>query len=109
MTGVLVTGLAVVLLVLGWDDARKVAAIVSTLAAVAGVGVAILALLPGGVSRGPRAEVLGTGRASSGRGGHANSGFLGRSRSHRGDVRVRRTGDADASQGGDANTGIRFD
>ncbi|WP_218004838.1 hypothetical protein [Actinomadura macra] len=107
VTAVLVAGLAVVLLVLKWNDANKVAVVVSTLAAVAAVGVAVVAVLPGGGPRG--ALVSRTGRAISGRGGRANSGFAGRSRSHRGDVQVRRTGDADASKGGDANSGIQFD
>jgi hypothetical protein len=99
--------LAVILLVLRWDDANKVAVIVSVLAAVAAIGVGIWAALPT-VSRDGRVRASRTGRASAGVGGRANSGVSGPVDSLPGDVRVDRTGDANAREGGDANTGIQL-
>ena len=98
--------LAVVLVVLRWDDANKVAVVVSTLAAVGAIGVGIWAALPGISGKGMR--VSRTGRATAGPGGQANSGVSGPAGSLLGDIRVDRTGDADASKGGDANTGIQL-
>ena len=104
-TGV-VAGLAVLLVALRWDSANKIALVVSTLAAVAAVGVAIWAAMP--ASSGKGARLSRTGRATTERGGRANSGFAGPAASLPGDVAVDRTGDADASSGGDANTGIQL-
>lgn len=105
-TAGVVTGLGVLLVALRWDSANKIALMVSTLAAVAAVGVAIWAAMS--TSGGKGARVSRTGRATTGRGGRANSGFAGPAASLRGDVAVDRTGDADASSGGDANTGIQL-
>jgi hypothetical protein len=95
----------VVAVVLQWDEANKVALVVSAVSAVAAVGVAVWAAVPavrpnGGI------WVSRTGRAT---GGRANTGVAGPAGSLTGDVRVDRTGDADAPRGDDANTGIRLD
>jgi hypothetical protein len=107
-TAGVVAVLAVVLVVLRWDDANKVAVVVSALAAVAAVGVAIWAALPA-VRPGGGIRVSRTGRATAGPGGRANTGVAGPAGSLPGDVQVDRTGDADGSDGGDANTGVRLD
>ncbi len=105
VTALVVAALAAVLLVLRWDDASKVSVVVSALAAVAAVGVAIWAALPHG---GPRAglRVSRTGSARAGMKGRANSGIEGPAGSLRHDVQVTRTGEA---EGGSANTGVRLD
>lgn len=108
-TAGLVAVLGVLLAVAGWDDANKIAVVVSTLAAVAGVGVAIWAGLPAvSAVSGRGTRVSRTGRAAAGAGGRANSGVYGPASSLSGDVTVDRTGDADASGGGDANTGVQL-
>ena len=105
-TAGVVAVLGVLLTVVGWDNANKIAVVVSTLAAVAGVGVAIWAALPAVSGKGIR--VSRTGRATAGPGGRANSGVSGPASSLSGDVAVDRTGNADAANGGDANTGIQL-
>jgi hypothetical protein len=105
-TAAVVAGLAVLLVVLRWDSANKIAVIVSVLAAVAAVGVAIWAALP--AVSGKNVRVSRTGRALAGPGGRANSGVSGPAGSLPEDVLVDRTGEADASSGGDANTGIQL-
>jgi hypothetical protein len=103
-TAGVVAVLAVVLVFLRWDDANKVAVVVSSLAAVAAVGVAIWAALPAVSGRG--IWVSRTGKATAGRGGRANTGLSGSPGAVSGESRVDRTGDAKAPEGGDANTGI---
>jgi hypothetical protein len=103
-----VAALAIVLVVLRWNDASKVAVVVSALAAVAAIGVGVWAALPSVSARGG-AGVSQTGRATAGPGGRANSGISGPAGSLPDALRAERTGDADASGGGDANTGIRLD
>jgi hypothetical protein len=105
-TAGVVAVLAVLLVVFRWDSANKVAVVVSALAAVAAVGVAIWAALPAVSGKGWR--VSRTGRATVGSGGRANSGVSGPTGSLPDDVLVHRTGDADASNGGDANSGIQL-
>jgi hypothetical protein len=102
-----VAALAVLFVVLQWERANKVATVVSCLAAVTAVGVAIWAALPG---RGGRVtmKVRDAGRATSGQGGTASTGIKGPAAQFTGDISVERTGDADASTGGDANTGIQL-
>ena len=102
-----VAALAVMLAVVRWDDANKVAVVISALAAVAAIGVGICAA-PAGASSGGGSRVSRTGRATAGRGGWANTGVSGPAGSLPAGVRVDRTGDADAPDGGDANTGIRL-
>jgi hypothetical protein len=106
-TAGVVAVLAVLLVVFRWDSANKIAVVVSALAAVAAVGVAIWAALPA-MSSGKGVRVSRTGRATAGRGGRANSGFSGPASSLSDDVMVDRTGDADASGGGDANSGVQL-
>jgi hypothetical protein len=105
-TAGVVAVLAVLLLTVPWDSANKVAVVVSTLAAVAAIGVGIWAALPSASGGGLR--VSRTGRATAGPGGRANSGVSGPARSLPETVVVSETGDADASQGGDANSGIQI-
>jgi hypothetical protein len=107
-TFVTVAGLAVVLTVLRWDAANKVATAASALAGVAAVGLAVWAALPA-FSAGARVHVSGTGKATAGSRGQANSGVSGPGGSMPGQVRVDQTGDADASGGGAANTGVQLD
>ena len=68
-----VAGLLAWLAVAKWDSASKVATVVSALAAVAAVGVAVWAALPGS---GPTLRVIAarTGRATARGGGRATSG-----------------------------------
>ena len=105
-TAGVVTTLAVLLVLLRWDSANKIAVVVSALATVAAVGVAVWAALPAVSGMGVR--VSRTGRATAGSGGRANSGVFGPAGSLPNDVLVDRTGDADASNGGDANSGIQL-
>jgi len=105
-TAGVVAVLGVLLVLLGWNSANKIAVVVSALAAVAAVGVAVWAALPTVSGKGLR--VSRTGRATAGPGGCANSGVSEPAGSLPDDVLVDRTGDADASKGGDANSGIQL-
>lgn len=105
-TAGVVAVLAVLLVLLRWDSANKIAVVVSALAAVAAIGVAIWAALPTVSGKGMR--VSRTGRATAGPGGLANSGVLGPADSLPNNVQVERTGDAHASDDGEANTGIQL-
>jgi hypothetical protein len=98
--------LAVVLALLRWDSANKIAVVVSALAAVAAVGVAIWAALP---AMSPRQgmRVSRTGGTVAGLGSPANPEVSGTGDSLPGDLRVERTEDPEASDGRDASTGIR--
>jgi hypothetical protein len=106
-TAGVVAVLAVLLVALRWDSANKIAVVVSTLAAVAAIGVGIWAALPGVSGGGMRASR--TGRAIAGPGGRANSGISGPAGSLPAAVVVDRTGDAEAPDGGAANSGIQLD
>src|SRR5215831_6835860 len=106
-TAGVVAALAVMLAVVRWDDANKVAVVISALAAVAAIGVGICAA-PQAASSGGGIRVSRTGRARAGRGGRANTGYQGQRGLLPDAVRVNRTGDADAPDGGDANTGIQL-
>ena len=86
-----------VLAVVQWDRANQIAIAASALAAVAAVGVAISAALPG-IS--PTIRVTGTGRAVAGSGGRANTGLAGPAADLGTRVEVEDTSDADASGGG---------
>jgi Kef-type K+ transport system membrane component KefB len=100
-----VAGLAGWFALAKWDDANKVATVLSALGAVAAVGVAVWIALR--AAPGPSVRVSQTGRATASS-GEANSGFRssgGREVNH---VRVDGTGDAE-SAGGEANSGVRFD
>jgi len=98
-----VAGLAGWFAVARWDQASWVATVVSTLAAVAGVGVAVWAALPRSEERAVR--VSDTGSSVAGRGGTATSGLTGPVAGLSGRIEVERTGPADASGGGNATTG----
>jgi hypothetical protein len=106
-TAGVVAALALALMVLRWSDASKVAVVLSALAAVAAVGVAVWAALPT-VRPGGGIRVSRTGRATAGPGGRANTEVIWPKGSLQGDVQVDQTGNADASGGGDADTGIRL-
>lgn len=101
-SGVVVAVLAVLFLVLEWDDANKIATSVSALAGVAAVGVAVWAAWPVVAEGRSGVRVSRTGKATAGPGGRANTG-LSAGGSVPDGVRVDRTGDA---EGGDANSGV---
>ncbi|MEV4371862.1 hypothetical protein AB0J71_32660 [Nonomuraea sp. NPDC049637] len=105
VTAALVVIAAVVLAVLRWDDANKLASSLSALAGLAAVGVGIYAALPS--SARTRVRVSRTGRAVA-NGGTANTGVSGTT-AVAGEVQVDHTGDARASGRGDANTGLHLD
>jgi hypothetical protein len=105
VTAAVVVVVAVVLAVLRWDEANKLASALSALAGLAAVGVGVWAALPGSALG--RIRASRTGKAVARRGGSANTGVSGKGDAA-GDVRADHTGDADAS-GGDANTGVRLD
>ena len=107
VTCVMVAGLGV-WFVLAWAQADRLAMVVSALAAVATVGTGVWAAVRERGSGGS-IRVSGTGKATAGRDGGANSGVRGGTLGGRGWMRVKNTGNADASGGGDANTGIRWD
>lgn len=104
VTCVVVAGLAVVFGVVQWDRANRIAVVVSALAAVAAVGVAVWAALPS--RTGTTVTADGTGDAVAGKGGTANTGVKVSATGLPNRVEAKRTGKADASWGGDANTGI---
>lgn len=83
----------------------RLVSMLSALAGVASVGVAVWAGLPG---QGARVRVSNTGRAVAGAGGRAVSGVTGPADEVPGGVEVDRSGEADASAGGDATSGIRL-
>ncbi|MGX7827879.1 hypothetical protein ACTG9Q_22605 [Actinokineospora sp. 24-640] len=105
MTCALVAGLGGWFAVARWDQADRVAAIVSALGAVAAVGVAVWAAVR--APQGASVRVSRTGDATA-HGGQANTGVSGEARHLAGPVVAEKTGDAAASGDGDANTGIRL-
>jgi hypothetical protein len=106
-TASFVVGLAILMVIFRWDSANKIAVVVSALAAVAAVGVAIWAALPV-MSSDKGIQVSRTGRATAGSGGHANTGFSGPANSLPDSAVVDQTGEANASNGKDANSGIQL-
>ncbi|MGH3176679.1 MAG: hypothetical protein ACRDPF_22805 [Streptosporangiaceae bacterium] len=103
-TAVVVVVLAAIFMVVRWDTANELAVVISALAAVASLGVAVWAALPAVSGRGIRA--IRTGQATVGAGGEANTGYKGPSGVQPGEITVDRSGDASAPEGGSANTGI---
>ena len=102
--GVLLIGLTVV----SWDDASRIATIVSTVAAVAALGVAVWAALPAAAAAKGRSRASLTGEAvARGKGSSANAGIIAPADGS-GEQEAHRTGRADAADGGQANTGIRW-
>jgi hypothetical protein len=103
VTCVVVGALAAVFAVSQWDQANRIATVSSALAAVAALGVAVWAALPGS---GPGARVSRTGTATAGGpGSRANTGVSGAA-SMPGAVVADHTGDARATNGGSANSGV---
>jgi len=108
ITSLAVAGLLAWFAVAKWDSASKVATIVSTLAAVATVGVAAWAALPASA----RAQVISasrTGKAVAHRNSQATTGVRAPARTADGTVRAEQTGDAEAFDGSDATSGVKLD
>ncbi|MEV1083738.1 hypothetical protein AB0I98_36935 [Streptomyces sp. NPDC050211] len=108
---IVVTGLAVAATggLLAMTKSSWTATVLSALAAVAAVGVAVWAALPGSSSRPETSiRVSGSGPARSGPGGSANTGLTGPVTGLRGSMDVERSGAADASDGGNASSGINL-
>lgn len=99
VTCVVVTGLAALFAFGPWDAAGRIGTVLSVLAAVAAVGVAVWAGLPHGTA-GSLASRTGAATAS-GPGSLANSGVIGSDTST-----AEATGDARADGGGSANSGV---
>ena len=104
VTSVLVAGLGGYFAVAQWDNANRVATVSSALGAVAAVGVAVWAATR--TVDTVSIAVTGTGNATAGKRGVANTGVRGLVD---GAVTVRDTGDAKATRGGEANTGVQPD
>jgi hypothetical protein len=102
LTCVVLAGLGTAFAVMRWQHANRIATVASALAAVAAVGVAVWAALPGAAVA-PRASRTGTATAR-GRGSWANTGVAGPA-TH-GAAVATRTGAAEAADGGKANTGV---
>lgn len=102
LTCVLVAALGSAFAILRWEDANRLATMASALGAVAAVGVAVWAALPG-ITAGGRARKTGK-AAARGRGSRANTGITGSGQL----ARVDCTGEAEAEDGGTANTGVDF-
>lgn len=99
--------LAGLFILLRWEQANKLATVMSALAGVTAVGVAVWAALTGtGTREGARVNISGTGRAVAGPRGRAVTGLSSPTEALPGDTKVHRTGEADASSGGDAVSGI---
>lgn len=119
MTCGLVTGLAAVFAVVGWEQADRVASVVSALTSVGALGVGVWVLLPRSVPETrehPRPEAgpagagttatVRTGTATAnGPGSRANTGVIGTPPTP-GPMIASGTGDAHATGGGIANSGI---
>ena len=103
-----VAGLGLWLTVTKWDSASKIALVVSTLASVAAVGVALWAAWPSSrPASGARASR--TGKALARGSGSATSGIVAPVQEAPGLLEADRTGDADARAGGEATSGIRLE
>jgi hypothetical protein len=102
-TCAVVLALGVTFVFVSVDTGNRIVTIVAAVAAVAAVGVAVWAALPGRRHGGLAVAVRGTGKATAGPNGVANTGFIGSTGST---IEVQDTGDA---SGGDANTGVRLD
>jgi hypothetical protein len=107
-TGLLVIGVAALLVALRWESAERIATSISALAAVAAVGVAVWAAVPHSRER-PRSgvRVTRTGSATAEAGGKAVSGLSSSAPLPDVPIAVEETGDAKAMGGGDATSGFR--
>ena len=103
-TCLMVAGLAGWFAVAKWDQASRIATVISALGAVAAVGVAVWAALPRSDNE-RTIRVSDTGSATARPGGSATSGRTGPGAGLSGRIVVERTGPADASEGGTATTG----
>lgn len=112
VTCAVVAGLGVWFAVAKWDQADKVATVVSALGAVAAVGVALWTALrgsPGQAGGTGGVRLSGAGKAAAtGPGSSAVSGVRAKAGGP-GSVEVRDTGDAKASGGGSAVSGVHLD
>ncbi|MER6815976.1 hypothetical protein ABT299_42480 [Spirillospora sp. NPDC000708] len=105
ITCVVVAVLAVLLCVLSWDWANKVAASVSALASVAAVGIAVWTVLAR--ESGTRVRIHNSGDATATRGGKASTGVRGPADAM-GEAVVEDSGNAKASDAGEASTGVNL-
>ncbi len=103
-TALVVAGLGTTFALLQWDASSRLATVLSALAAIASIGVAVWAALPG---TGHRLHVAHTGAASAAAGGRANSGVIATAATTGCGIDVSHTGQAQASDGGNANTGVQ--
>jgi hypothetical protein len=101
-----VAALAAIFALAGWDQADRIAIVVAGLVAVAALGVAVWAALPGERSAGMRVSHTGSARAT--KRGIATTGMSGTAHPAR-PVEVEHTGPADASEGGEATSGVHLD
>jgi hypothetical protein len=108
VTFLLVAGLGAWFAVARWDEANKVAAILSALGAVAAVGVAVWTALRS-MQSGSSTTIQKTGHARADSGGDANTGLRGKSGRAPLSTRLKRTGDAEATDGGSANSGVHLE
>jgi hypothetical protein len=106
LTASVVAALVAIFVWVGWDQAGRIATVIAGLVAVAALGVAVWAALPGGRSAGIRVSHTGPARAS--KGGIATTGLSGTTHPAR-PVEVEHTGPADAGEGGEATSGARLD
>jgi hypothetical protein len=106
LTALAVAALAAVFAIVGWDQASRIATVLAGLVAVATLGVAVWAALPGRYPAGVRVSHTGSARAS--KGGIATTGLSGIAHPA-GPVEVEHTGRADATESGEATTGARID
>lgn len=105
-TALLIGVLAGVFSLLSWTRAEQLAGVLSALAGVTGIGVAIWATMAGGSKQTIRA--VSTGKATATGGGSANTGVIvGGAATSTGEVSAQQTGDAEAD-GGDANSGVHL-
>jgi hypothetical protein len=108
VTCLVVAGLGAWFAVVRWDEASKVATLAAALAGVAAVGVAVWAALPARQYK-SGIRVIGTGNATAGNGGVANSGLRASVDKLPDRIEIGRTGKADAAGGGIATTGAQLD
>jgi len=108
VTCLVVAGLGGVFALMSWDETSKIATVVSALAAVAAIGVAVWTAMPHHGSPPVGAvRVSNTGRAAAHGDGTAVSGVRGPATSVSRQIEVDSTGTAETSGGGDAVSGVR--
>lgn len=91
-----------------WEDTNRVASVVSALAAVAAVGVAVWAAVRTGKVK-TSVTVTKTGKGTARQRGQANTGVQGSLAGAADTLRVTDSGDATASGDSTANTGVKWD